>query len=451
MAIFQSNTCAAFTWDSDNNFRGVLIERTGDTFVVRNHWQGTNVGSRSHAQVLETATADLGISEDTTVIIGGDFGKACFVDIQMPKMSPPDLRSALNFELNKHTPVPIDEIRWGYRILGKVEGTERNLIRVVYFLREEWESWVGGASGITGGVDLIIPTIAVLDPQMTGVDVCLNANNGHGTFMFTSGDSGCREIAFIDPKTDTYEVIGYGADPLRMDKLELRQLGDLPDDQQATFAPAIILGMYGVSDGFYHDRKDWLPVPVEMRPRRNRGHKIFTTAVVVYLFFLIGILASAFFYDKYTEYQELDAQLRRLQYSIDRLQVLDVDDTFSDGLEAEIAEQNQAVLSMPAALVELTGLLSDELWSSNFNWDSGEIRAELRSEIEDTNLSLTLEESPLFTDLTMRKRQVGEQFIYTINCRMKGEDQLDDLYNSSSNRSESRRQPQGNAPYNRKR
>ena len=161
MAFFQSNNCAAFTWDDQDTFRGVLIERDGESSRVKEFWQTEKIGNRSRAQMLEQGISPLRISEDTTIIVGGNFSKSCFFDLKMPKISQTDLRSALQFELSKYSPMPVDDVQWAYRVIGKI-GTESNLVRVIYFPQSEWDSWVAAASGINIGVDLIIPANAVL-------------------------------------------------------------------------------------------------------------------------------------------------------------------------------------------------------------------------------------------------------------------------------------------------
>jgi outer membrane biosynthesis protein TonB len=91
-------------------------------------------------------------------------------------------------------------------------------------------------------------------------------------------------------------------------------------------------------------------------------------------------------------------------------------------LEKQIVEANQVDFSLPAGLTEFTRLTNEKLWATNFNWDAGELRVELKADVDEPDLTLSLQESPLLTDFTMRKRQLPDQSAnYSISCRMKTE------------------------------
>ena len=93
--------------------------------------------------------------------------------------------------------------------------------------------------------------------------------------------------------------------------LDPGKLLTLVPEKQRGYAPAVLLAMYGVSNAFYHDRKHWLPVPVEMRPRRNRGTKIYTAFISLYLIIMVSILVAFHTYNNFREFEVLDAEKRR--------------------------------------------------------------------------------------------------------------------------------------------
>ncbi len=426
MSLFQSSTCAAFSWDNCGIFRGVLIERKGNQFEIKSHWQGRKTGNQSPAQLLENGYISLNLGGETTAVVGGNFSKSCFFDLKMPKINASDLRNALYFELAKYTPIPIDEVQWGYRIVGEIENTEHYLIRIVYFSQTDWESWISASSAISNGVDIIIPAIAVLDPAITDTDVCLENTNGNEPFILQSKPGGEREIINLPSNQDYVDIFGLGEDPLKLDNLDIGGVAELSTEIQKTFTTSIILGIYGVSDAFYSDRKQWLPTPLELRPKRNRAHKIYFMALAVYLFFLSGIFISSIFYDHYQEYNELNAEYRRIKDKVDKVQFSDEDTLFGDNLETELVELDKTLFSMASSLIEVTTLTNDELWSSNFNWDINELRVELRTESEDSDITEALQQSQILSDITMRKRQLADGTInYTINCRMISEDEAE--------------------------
>ena len=426
MAFFQSNTCAAFAWDNQEVFRGVLLERNRDLIRLKSFWQTEKIGNRSRAQIMEQGLPALGVDEDTTIIVGGNFSKACFIDLKMPKLSAPDLKNALAFELNKHSPIPVEEIQWGYRIIGKVQGTEFTLVRVVYFPEDEWEAWVAAASGITDGVDMIIPAIAVLDPEMTGIDICLGSkSNGSEIYLFKAGNEGERQIVCLAPEETMETVFGTGDMPLKKEGFDPGKLSEMVPSEQGDFGPSVLLGMYGLSNSFFNDRKHWLPVPLEMRPRRNRPHTIYTLVVGLYLIILLSILVTSTFYQRSKVLKELNAESRRLQADVQRFEETNIPESIGQELESEILESNKMMFSMAKVLREITRLTNDKLWCTNFTWDAGDIRVELRADVDDPDLTLALQESNILTDLTMNKRQIHNESVnYTINCRVKSPEEM---------------------------
>jgi hypothetical protein len=421
MALFQSNACAAFTWDDSDCCQGILlIQKREQRHVIRT-WSAQRSGQQTRAQLLESGFATLGVDADTTVLVGGNIHKVCFVDVNMPKMPPQQLRQALRFELSKHTPLPPDELQWNYRVISKIPGSELNLIRMVFLARREWESWIAAASGINSGVDMIVPAAAVCDPLLSGRDICFTLNNEHWDYNYKSLANGEREITTIHTDNTAVEsLFGKGPAPLAYDRLELGELEAMDPARQENFTAAVIIAMYGVTSSYWQDRKYWFDVPDEMRPRRNRTLKLITFSLGIYMILLIGFLIAGKFHRDYLKYQSLAHQITNLESEIEQLSSTNTPNPLADELEKQIEEANRSEFSLPAGLSEFTQLTTTKLWATNFNWDAGEMRVELKADIDEPDLTLSLQESHLLTDFTMRKRQLQDQSAnYTISCRIK--------------------------------
>ncbi len=425
MALFQSNSCASFTWDNQECCHGVLLKHKSEHYHILRTWSGVRTGHQTRAQLLESGYAALAVDEDTTVLVGGNSLKACIVDVKMPKMPAPQLRQALAFELTKHTPLALDELQWNYRIVRKIPGAELNLIRMVYLPRPEWESWISAASGIDKGVDMIVPAAAVCDPILTGRDICFANHDEESSYILKSQSNGEREITSISPAVLQTTLFGTGDTPLKLDHLNLEQLGTFETTKQQGFAAAVIVAMYGVSPAYWQDRKSWVDVPDDMRPRRNRTLRLITFSLMMYLILLAGFLLARKFHQDYRKYQAVARISANLEAELDQLSADATPNPVAEELGKQIVEANQASFSFPAALAEFTRLTSAKLWATNLNWDAGELRVELKADNDEPDLTLSLRESPLLTDFTMRKRQLQDQSAnYTITCRMKLPDEI---------------------------
>jgi hypothetical protein len=397
------------------------MERKGERCTVTGHWRGARVGNQSQAEVIESALSELKIGPETAVIVGGDFRKACFVDLRLPKMAHEMVRGALSFELTKHSPIPRDDIQWGYRVLGKLPGTETHQVRVTYFPRDQWEHWISAGSAIGGGVDAIIPASGVLDPLMGGMPVGFAEDEQDLAFILQPHGQFGREIEVTSGAATIEGVFGLGQEPLAHPNLVPGGLAKVSAAEQRAFAASVLLGMYGVSEAFGRDRKTWLPVPLEMRPRRNRMQKTFTTLAAIYIVGLICYFGMLKVYENHKKLQKVTTAREKLAKEVKdiRPELIPEGLQFED-LELEIQEARSTMRSMGLALIAFTGLTGDELWATSFTWTDGGIRAELRAEEEATEAIEFLMRSRTLTDFRQEKSvRPGGEIIYTVNCRAK--------------------------------
>lgn len=437
MALFGNSSCVAFTWSGDGFFRGVRCQPWRDGFRVVQHWESQQRGllvregerkrphstSQSAAQILATGAQALGVTADTVVIVGGDPARACFTDVSMPRMAPADLRGALQFELGKHTPLNPDHVQWGYRILGRTADGLNSMVRVIYFRMDDWESWIEAASGLPTGVDMVMPAAGAIDPVLADQRVWLVLDKRGGAFVLEKNDDGRRQTLYCDASREFQkgEGFGGGAEPLAVPQLNPGPLAELPPQRQQRFASACILAMYGLTGQFARDRRQWLPVPLEMRPTRNQVQKVWTMAAVLYLIFILGFLASGRINANYLALRERRAETVRLQAEIKALQPDPEIESFGDALATEIRENQATKASITRTLAGLSEIADARMWVTSFTWDGGDCRFDLRvgpEHAEDAELTKAVMESALLQNPAQRvRRNPDGSVIYTIDCR----------------------------------
>ncbi|MFT5126409.1 MAG: hypothetical protein ACI8W8_000001, partial [Rhodothermales bacterium] len=367
--MFRSNSCVAFSWDDEGRCCGVRIERSGERCTVVNHWRGARIGNQSQAEVIESGLSQLKIAPETAVVVGGNFRKACFVDLRLPKMAHEQVRGALSFALTKHTPIPLDDIQWGYRVLGKLPGTETHQVRVTYFPREQWEHWISAGSAIGSGVDAIIPANGVLDPLMGGMPVGFSETDSDMAFILRPEGEYEREIEVVSGADQTEGVFGLGQEPLAHPNLVLGELANESAAEQRAFSASVILGMYGVSEAFSRDGKTWMPVPLQMRPRRNRMQKTLTTLATIYILGVLCYFGMLKVYENHKKLQKVTAARVALEAAVKEIQPEMIPEGMAfDDLDLEIQEGRGTLRSLGLALIAFTGLTGDELWSTSFTW-----------------------------------------------------------------------------------
>ena len=417
--MFRSNECVAYTWDSQGRCCGVRIERRGERCTVAGHWRGAKVGAQPLATVLESSLAHLKIRSETTVLIGGDFRKAFCVDMRMPKMSPELLHSAVGFELAKFSPLATEDLKWGYRVLSK-SGMDALHVRVGFFPASDHDHWLEAASALPSGVDMIIPAGATLDPQFAEQDVGFVDEEGESAYILHRKESGEREVQ-IAADADRDDVFGLGKTPLAAPNLMPGRLLELNAAEQRSFAPAVLLGMYGVSSSCPADARTWLSVPKSMKPPRNRTQKTVSLTLAVYLLglglaFLGGWLMMknrdlAFVNEKRVALEE---EVRRLTPEVKPTHEVDL----NEEMRQELEEVRASFLPMGVGLSAITGRTAHELWGHSFQWNTGEIKVELIADADMMDKIGFLERTRVLADFNVDIARQKGQFRYTVNCRL---------------------------------
>jgi hypothetical protein len=217
----------------------------------------------------------------------------------------------------------------------------------------------------------------------------------------------------------TEGVFGLGQEPLAHPNLVLGELANESAAEQRAFSASVILGMYGVSEAFSRDGKTWMPVPLQMRPRRNRMQKTLTTLATIYILGVLCYFGMLKVYENHKKLQKVTAARVALEAAVKEIQPEMIPEGMAfDDLDLEIQEGRGTLRSLGLALIAFTGLTGDELWSTSFTWTDGNIRAELRAEEEAVEAIEYLMRARTLTDFNQEKSvRPGGEIVYTINCR----------------------------------
>ncbi|MDX9980593.1 MAG: hypothetical protein RBU25_11265 [Lentisphaeria bacterium] len=389
-------SCIALTWNTAGECRGVLVRGRGERLAVQAHWQARADASASLAECLAEGLARLGTGESALVVAGAADAACGIAETTVPPLKTTELRGALGFELARACPLPPDRIVWGYRLLPAEKG-KRVPARLFFLRQTAWEHWLESVGDLK--IDALVPPQAALDPVLAELDLVLAAANGE-RFLFTRTGKGGRAVRPADATTPAF---GNGPQPLAWDRLVPGPLANLPADQQATYAPALVLAAYGTTRGLVDDRATGFPVPYNLQPRRNQLNRFLATALVV---LLVSLAATAIWREiaaRSTLLAELRAEQARLQQGIDQRTAsagsVTEEATVALAKELEEARTDLDRPSLAAVLVELTETLGPNSWSHKFDWVDGAVTIDIEETDEDVDLVRNLEFSPVIGDV----------------------------------------------------
>ena len=421
MLSFRNKRCNAFSWDGHGNFYGVRLERHGSSARVAGYWRAERSQGQSSAEVLAEGAAALGRDEDIIVIVGGNAQRCSLVDLTMPRLAPDEMAQALRFELAQHSPLPLEDMQWGYRWLGKAKGSGDSRLRVTLFTDEEWRNWLEAASGVGGGVDMVIPVQAVLDPLASDRDLCLADATEDEALVLARGEDGRRRHAFPPSKARRGEMLGAGDRPLAIDRVDAGALLELDVEEQKPFAVPLLLAQYGLSREFNQDRGSWLGLPLAMRPKRNRVQKTWAVAALVYLAAVAAVFLAQFCYAKYREFNHLQTRETRLRRELEAFQK----GRSEQERGAELKDQMSEVLEARRLVVEIlaaASALDERVWATKFDLKEECLSLHLRADKDSPGLTQALKESSLFLDVeeSMSINPTSKSVVYSIECKLAG-------------------------------
>ena len=197
--------------------------------------------------------------------------------------------------------------------------------------------------------------------------------------------------------------------------------GDLraqPVEAQQRFVPAVLLALYGMGEAVHADQRTWLPIPLELRPRRHRLSRRLAVCFLAYVLILGAVLSTRAVFSAAGYLARLRGESKRLEQRLAEAEKGDDPSAFVDTLGKEMAAFDRSRPTMAAALVELTERLKPEYWVANFTWNDAKIELEVRSEADDLSFIGDLEASPIFSEAVALRKNVDPQNRLTIHVQM---------------------------------
>ena len=141
-----------------------MVKRAGDKCKVTKIWNAKADQNTSVAEILSNASKALNAKDAAFTVASGLGPGWDMADVTMPNLPKEELRNAIAFELRKHTPLPVDKIRWGFRTTIAPQEKKQGLrTRIVYVKSDVFEQWTNHITGI-GQLDEMLPPAAALDP-----------------------------------------------------------------------------------------------------------------------------------------------------------------------------------------------------------------------------------------------------------------------------------------------
>ena len=414
---FPRTTAIALTWTADRQCQGVRVRRAGERFAVERIWSASFGEGQSLGDTLAEGVRALAADEACSVIVGPATPCCCCTDLTMPRLPPDELRKALAFELGRQSPLPAEKLVWGYRLLPETRRRQGKALVRLYGLREaEWQKLLDELGSMEFGVDAILPPEVALDPLLSEKPLFLPSGNGHG-FLFAPAAKGGREIVLV-PAPPTGVLGDPAVAPILLNVALGGELDSREPVAQQAFLPALLLALYGLGSALHHDRTTGLPVPGELRVRRNRAGRFVAMLLAVYLLAILAAATVQRYQAGSRQFQALRAETQRLRAQISDFRGRGETDDFLQNLETEFKDAKFEKPPLALCLLEVTQRVGVDTWVQNFSWNDGKIDLELTTTNENLDVIPKLEASPFLSEVVSAGKIRGPNDIWTVRLQM---------------------------------
>ncbi len=413
-SFFARTNCIALTWTPDRECRAVRVRRAGETLHVERTWSGRPAEGKSLAVCLAEGIRELGGDEACTRV-AGPAGMVCgVVDVVMPQLPAEELKKALRIELARLVPVNVEKLAWGHR---RIPGT-KNLLRVAYWRDADWQQALDEIGGLPGGLDLLLPPAAALDPLLVGQPVLLANPPAADALVLMPNADGGRDTAVAPAGIEG--MFGAQPKPLEAPGVQLAQpVAILTASRQQEFAGALLLAMYALGPHTAADRRTLFPLPRELRVPRNRFGRLAAALLGVYLAVAVGWLAVRHFANENRRLTGLRAETKRLQDVKKKLGGDAETQKLLDALDKEI--KNHPWVTRPSAaacLVDLSENIPSDAWARMLSWNEGRITLELATSNKDLDPVRTLASAHNLVGVTQDSRRMDPGGAFSIRLSM---------------------------------
>ena len=321
------------------------------------------------AELIALGVKSVETSDQEFIVAGGDTTGWGSAELQLPALSKPEIKSALQFELRKQTPIPPEKLRWGYRVLG--DSGKGTRVRLFYIKEEEWGRWCSALKGLSH-VDVILPAQLALDPLFEDADCFFPDETDQAGYA-------CRRVngtrLIVREPTPPDLTLEKAFPPLA--SFQPGPLSDTTPAEQMDFIPALMAAAYGLTRNSNLDQATLIPPPDALKAHRYIASKFIAACLLIFTCVTLMLGMARNLQARAAHLRRIDSEIGKVQAELKALQASQGGNTekeFVTVLEQELRDNMQVMPSFPEVLLELTNLIEAPTWaSSRMEWNAGQI------------------------------------------------------------------------------
>lgn len=360
-------------------------------------------------EALSLALDSLNASSCNRIVVTAQIEQSGIFELWMPKLGHEDLRHAVEHELSKYIPLPLEDIVWSCRVVpGHNEESENHLnrVRVVFMKRENWTKFISELQIRQLHIDSFINPFMAVAPFAEGEDVALPGIDSE--YVFLSSTDGLSKMGFdenIMPNTGQQKQIA-----------ERFVWNDELAEKEDYFICMLVASYVMSGDYDQYERKLALPLPQGLIPQRNKLLKWFTVVNGIAALLCLGLLLYQAREKVYCVYVEQRNAISLLETKIRNVQKQNAESKKNEKIYKKIEDSVPVNLNPLRVMAFLAQKLPKYIWIRSYNMTSDKIHLSLTSSKDPGNLMTSLRNGELYNIENIRKsrRYDGTYYLYLV-------------------------------------
>lgn len=395
MGLFARKACVALSWDAEGRACGVrLALKGGKTSVCATATAGAAPGA--FKDNLEKVWRELDPDGELFAVAGGAIPGEVIFEMRTPKLSGDDLVNAIDFELPRQVPCPVEDMVWGFRAIGAIEGTHEISVRIWAVPKKAWEKLLDDVSASPVKLDLIC------SPLMS------DAADGAERFAFMpsidplcglgeGGDGLKAMLPSLDPACD---ATAFG-------KALAQRLDWTPETSEASvrFAPCLALGSYALGGAYAQGQRLYPEMPSEVEPKRFKALKIACLAILC-LNALLGLaLGGRELADRYERFNSVREEKVAILSRIARIKAENAQNREIDQTIKRIGESGIGNQELLQCLHFLSVALPERVWLADLSGGAERMDLTIKADGDWEADAVKWDSAKLLSPESVRKRR----------------------------------------------
>jgi hypothetical protein len=402
--------CVVISIQDASRVVGLRVKAKGNGKCFVEKWfVGPYSENDGPGEALALGLESLGARSCNRIVVSAQIEGSGIFEIRMPKLGHEDLRHAVEHELGKYIPLPLEDIVWSCRVVpdkNDVSENHLNRVRVVFMLRENWTKFISELQVRGLHIDCFINPFMAVDPFGTGENVALPEIDDEHVFL--SGADGLRKMCFaenIKPNVKQRKQISEGF-------VWNEELAEKDD-----YFICMLVANYVMSGDYdQYERKLALPLPQGLIPQRNKLLKWFTVVNGIAALLCLGLLLYQAREKVYCVYVEQRNAINLIETKIRNVQKQNAESKKNQKIYKKIEDAVSVNLNPLRIMAFMAQKLPKYIWIRSYNMSSDKIHLSLTSSKDPGNLMSTLRNGRLYNIENIRKsrRHDGTYYLYLV-------------------------------------